>query len=184
MIPLLLPLLGGKWVKAALIALALAAVFGAGWKARSVVADAARAAELAAVNKRIVEVQAEVDAQRKEQDARARATVEKYQTNLNRFKAQISRLKAEARNAQVVVAGCDQPFSHEFVRLFDSATVAAGGGEAGVPADPGGTAGSDRGATDVAPRELIDVHTEQMRICGEWKRRLDNIRQWDKETFE
>ncbi len=179
------------WIKLAIVAIVLAAVGYTGWTARGWKEDAARKEEAQAA---LIDYQNRVDEYKKELDnaeARAASYLEKWNKDAKRDAARIAALSEEIRNANVntvtprpgEAVRPSEPFNREFVRLYN-APIRVLNGTGGGEANPGAPAGGDTTAARVDRKDLLDVHTYNVDQCRLWKRQVDDILQWDKETFE
>jgi hypothetical protein len=178
------------YIKIAAVAIVLAAAVGSGWTVRGWKENAARTAEKQAVVEQYQKGIADYKVNLEAAEKRASDYLNAWNAQAKRDAAANAKLREEIRNANLntvtarpgEAARADEPFNREFVRLYN-APIRVLNGTGGGEATPGAPAGGDTTAARVDREDLLNVHSDNLDKCRVWKRQVDDILKWDRETF-
>lgn len=179
------------YIKIAAAAIIIVGAFGGGWVVRGWKADsdviAEREAVVALYKDKIEDYKKEL----KKSDKIADEFFARWNKDRADTAKRTAKLEEELRNANLnkvepragETARDDEPFNRRFVWLWN-VPIDIANGVGGGEADTGAPPWADTTAARVDREDLLRSHTKLVETCGTFKKRLDEIMEWDRITFQ
>lgn len=179
------------YIKLAVAAAVIVGAFGGGWIVRGWKADsdivAEREATVALYEDKIEDYKKEL----KESNRLADEFFARWNKDRADTAKRTAKLEEELRNAKLnevkpregEAVNPDEPFNRRFVWLWN-VPIDIANGVGGGEADTGAPAWADTTAARLDREDLLRSHAKLVDTCGTFKKRLDEIMEWDRITFQ